>query len=226
MQEPVYIIHLETATTVCSVSLSCNGEIVSKKESFEGFDHAANLTLFMDSCLKTGEIDIKKLSAVAVSAGPGSYTGLRVGFSVAKGICFAQNIPFIYIPTLEALLEEAILKHPDYDFYVPMLDARRSEVYTMTVDYDKKEVEALKPLVLETGCFNQLKGKVLYFGNGAKKMENLKKQDDKIIDLPCSATYQSALAYGKFLADDFEDMAYAIPLYLKPPNITKPKPSF
>jgi len=183
------------------------------------------LTVFIDHCLREGGITIKDISAVAISAGPGSYTGLRVGFSVAKGICFARNIPLIYIPTLETLIEEAVSIHPGYEFYVPMLDARRSEVYTMTVDFAKNEVEQLRPLVLEQGCFNSLPGKILYFGNGAKKMELLKKNEDKIIELPCSATYQSSISYKKFLASDFQDMAYAIPLYLKPPNITKPKPA-
>jgi len=225
MEQSVYIIHLETSTKVCSASLSCDGNSIVKKESHEGFDHAANLTVFMDDCLKEGGITIKDISAVAVSAGPGSYTGLRVGFSVAKGVCFARNIPLIYIPTLETLIEKAVSTHPEYDYYVPMLDARRSEVYTMTVNPSKNEVEHLRPLVLEEGCFHSLTGKVLYFGNGAKKMEPLKKVEDTIIDLPCSATYQSSIAYKKFMASDYQDMAYAIPLYLKPPNITKPKPA-
>lgn len=226
MEQNIYIIHLETSTKVCSASLSCNGSTISTKESKEGFDHAANLTVFMDHCLKQGGISINDISAVALSAGPGSYTGLRVGFSVAKGVCFAQNIPLIYIPTLEALIEDAVLNHPGYDFYVPMLDARRAEVYTMTVDSSKNVIEQLRPLVLEEGCFNSLPGKIFYFGNGAHKMEFLKKSTDKIIDLPCSAAYQHAIAFEKFIASDFQDMAYAIPLYLKPPNITKAKPSF
>lgn len=226
MKEPVYIIHFETSTSVCSVSLSCDGNFKSKKESFEGFDHAANLTIFMDACLKEAGIDINMLSAVAVSAGPGSYTGLRVGFSVAKGICFSRNIPLIAVPTLEALADNAIKEHPGYDHYVPMLDARRSEVYTMTVDASKNEIHSLKPLVLESGCFEDLEGSVIYFGNGAHKMENLKKPEDKIFDMLCSAAHQSSIAYKKYLEGVFEEIAYTIPLYLKPPNITKPKPSF
>lgn len=219
-----YILHLETSTEVCSACISAGTDLLAIKESKEGYVHASMLSVYIKDCLDQADLSMKELSAVSVSAGPGSYTGLRVAFATAKGICHALTIPLISVSTLKALAFSFSQKHEDFNLYVPMLDARRNEVYTIVCDSKLKVLQPLQALILDPGVFRELNGSIAYFGNGAFKMKDQLKEGDGIYDWNCSAQHLIYLAHQQFLANDFDEMAYAVPQYLKPPNITIPKP--
>jgi len=219
-----FILHLETSTEVCSACLSNNGAFLAMRESKEGNIHSTMLTVYIDECLKEVGIKPKDLSAISVSAGPGSYTGLRVAFAAAKGIGHALKIPLICIPTLEALAFSFQELNREFNLYVPMLDARRNEVYTASYDSDLKIVDELRSLILDRGVFDKHESRIAFFGNGAFKMEAQLKTGDEIFDWDTSAQHQIKPAYEKWLDKGFDNIAYATPIYLKPPNITIPKP--
>lgn len=219
-----YILHLETSTVVCSACLSNNGDLLAIRESNEGNVHSTMLTVYIDECLKEAGIKMRDLSAISVSAGPGSYTGLRVAFAAAKGIGHALEIPLICIPTLEALAFSFFQLNSEFNLYIPMLDARRNEVYTVSYDSDMNVVDELRALILDEGVFDGHHQGIAFFGNGAFKMKSQLKQGDEIFDWETSAQHQIKLAYKKWLDKTFDDIAYATPIYLKPPNITIPKP--
>ncbi len=220
------ILHLESSTSTCSTCISVNGEMAALIENHEGFVHSALMTVHINDCLETVNAKIDELTAVSISAGPGSYTGLRVSFAIAKGMCYALKIPLITIPTLKAMTSSFIQTHEAFDLYVPMLDARRNEVYTETFNNQLNSLSPLQSLVLNDRSYSEQKKKIAFFGNGAFKMKDQLKSNDRIFDYPCSAAHQIQLANEKFLAKDFDDLAYSVPIYLKPPNITKAKPIF
>jgi len=219
------ILNLETATTNCSVSLSKNGETIALKEDNDkSYSHAERLHVYIDDVLKQANIDSSELDAIAVSKGPGSYTGLRIGVSAAKGLCFALEKPLISIPTLASLSHKVKI---DNGIIVSMLDARRMEVYSAIYDSDYKEIRDTQAQILDATSFKDYleKGKVYFIGNGVDKTKNLITHSNAIFiegRLP-SAKEMSLLTYIKYKAKNFEDVAYFEPYYLKDFVALKPK---
>lgn len=211
-----YILHLETATKVCSVALSLNGQIKQLKEIQEaGFSHGENLTLLIEDILKSEGIDSNQLSAVSVASGPGSYTGLRIGVSTAKGLCYALSIPLIAVDALVSIQQNAIEKYPVQNI-IPMIDARRMEVFAAV--YNSKG-EILKPIsadVLDENSYVEFEPYIAC-GDGAEKLKDLWKDRNVIFatEILSSAKGQVKLAYQKFEQKAFEDVAYFEPFYLK-----------
>ncbi|WGD35422.1 tRNA (adenosine(37)-N6)-threonylcarbamoyltransferase complex dimerization subunit type 1 TsaB [Olleya sp. YS] len=212
-----FILNIETATTNCSVSLSNKGETLVLKEDYgNGFSHAEKLHVYIEAVLKEAKIEANQLDAIAVSKGPGSYTGLRIGVSAAKGLCYALNKPLIAVSTLEALAHQV---HIEEGLIIPMLDARRMEVYSAIFDANYKSVRAIEAQILDDNSFsNELKvNKVYFIGNGVEKTKTLIKSTNAIFvesKLP-SANQMSALSYDKYKTNDMEDVAYFEPFYLK-----------
>ena len=220
------ILNIETATDVGSVCISKGNKILVLKESTSPFSHAKETTLLIAACLKEAQLQMNELEAVAVSRGPGSYTALRVGFSVAKGICYALDIPLIGVDTLCALaLAASKVQHGDW--YIPMIDARRMEVYTAFFDKKMNCFKAAHALVLDKMTFafaTEQEKQIVFAGNGSKKFQQIVEQQKFIFaDLKCSAAHLVPLAYQSYQFSQFESLAYSEPSYLKPPNITKPK---
>ena len=220
-----YILSLETATTNCSVSLSKNGQTIALKEdSRNGYSHAEKLHVFINDVLNTANVKRSEIEAVAVSKGPGSYTGLRIGVSAAKGLAFALDIPLISIPTLSVLAHQVAIES---DVIVAMLDARRMEVYSAIFDNNCNALRETQAQILEAHSFKDYlnKGKVYFIGNGVEKTKTLIDNTNAIfIDgkLP-SANEMSLLAYNKYKISDTEDVAYFEPYYLKDFVALKPK---
>ena len=211
------ILNLETATKNCSVSISENGEIISLKEiNTGGYSHSELLHSFIEDVLKESNFKLSDLDAVAVSKGPGSYTGLRIGVSTAKGLCFGNDIPLISIPTLESMATSQ--KDIDYTL-VPMLDARRMEVYSCIYNSSLQEVRKTEAEIIYDNSYSEFleKGKVLFFGDGAEKCKDIIKHKNAefVDDIFPSAKDMGVLSEEKFNKSDFEDTAYFEPFYLK-----------
>ncbi len=221
------ILQIETATTVCSVALANRGQVIAFKEIDQRNIHAEVITVFIDEILKGASIKYNELDAVAVSSGPGSYTGLRIGVSTAKGLCYALDKPLIAVETLEAMAGGIISKGVDHDVLLcPMIDARRMEVYTALFDSTGNRVQPTTAEVIDGNSFaTQLaQSKILFFGDGAPKCrETLSGSANAIFmdDFTNSAVHLTAKAYQKFNAGQFEDVAYYEPYYLKDFLITK-----
>ena len=211
-----YILHIETATKVCSVSLSSDGELVQIREfKDEGYSHGEQLTILIQNVLELQRITAESLSAVSVSAGPGSYTGLRIGVSTAKGLCYALNIPLISIGTLESMAEVARVAYPDFNL-CPMIDARRMEVFSLITNFEEDILKPVSADILDENSYTEFEPFVC-FGDGAKKMAELWNERNILFDLELepSAKGQVHTAYQKFLKQEFEDVAYFEPAYLK-----------
>ena len=211
------ILCIETATTNCSVAIAVDGKIIALEEdNNHQYSHAEKLHLFIDEVLaKSGTLK-SSLQAIAVSKGPGSYTGLRIGVSAAKGLCFAMDIPLISIPTLEALAHQAVIEN---GLIIPMLDARRLEVYAAVFSSENDQIRETKAEVLDKNSYyDYLKiNNVCFIGDGVEKFKALCKHKNAIFmeaKLP-SAKQMGALAEIKYRKNDFEDVAYFEPYYLK-----------
>ena len=211
------ILCIETATTNCSVAIAVDGKIIALEEdNNHQYSHAEKLHLFIDEVLaKSGTLK-PSLQAIAVSKGPGSYTGLRIGVSAAKGLCFAMDIPLISIPTLEALAHQAVIEN---GLIIPMLDARRLEVYAAVFSSENDQIRETKAEVLDKNSYyDYLKiNNVCFIGDGVEKFKALCKHKNAIFmeaKLP-SAKQMVALAEIKYRKNDFEDVAYFEPYYLK-----------
>ncbi|TYB78383.1 tRNA (adenosine(37)-N6)-threonylcarbamoyltransferase complex dimerization subunit type 1 TsaB [Bizionia myxarmorum] len=220
------ILSIETATTNCSVSLSKEGETFALKEDYNtNYSHAERLHVFIDEILKESKTDKSEITAVAVSKGPGSYTGLRIGVSAAKGLCYALNVPLISVSTLEALAHQVEI---DQGFIIPMLDARRMEVYAEVFNSKHQSLRSVKAEVLdETSYADYLNMDMVYFvGNGVEKTKSLicHKHANFVENRLPSAQEMGALAYQKYKKSDTEDVAYFEPYYLKDFVALKPKP--
>ena len=211
-----FLLHVETATKVCSVALSLNGQQVALKETnSDQYIHGESLNLFIEEVLYDAKIDIQDLNAVSISGGPGSYTGLRIGVSSVKGLCYGLGIPLICIPTLDALYFLAREKHTSESICV-MLDARRMEVYSQIWGNDGAILKPLSADVLDEISYNEFDPFVC-IGDGGEKMKDLWRPRPIHFDssLIPSAAGQIKLAYSKFLVNDFVDVADFVPLYLK-----------
>lgn len=224
-----YLLHIDTATSVCSVCLSRDGEAWIIRESADGQAHAGNITLFIEDVLQTANITLQDLAAVSVSLGPGSYTGLRIGISTAKGICYALQKPLIVVPTLKTLAW-AMRQSVDADsnmVFAPMLDARRMDAYTTVYDMNLNELQPVDCLTLAPDTFARYTDaglSVLLGGDAVAKYAQTGKAVASDVRAN-SARYLCALAYEDFCAKRFADVAYIEPFYLKPPAATTPKPT-
>ncbi|NER09481.1 tRNA threonylcarbamoyladenosine biosynthesis protein TsaB [Muriicola jejuensis] len=212
-----YILQLETASTNCSVSVAENGILLGSREhNSPSFSHSEQLHLFIEEVIAQSGISIHDLDAVAVSKGPGSYTGLRIGVSSAKGLCYALGIPLISTATLRSL---ALQKKVREGVLIPMLDARRMEVYTAVYSADLTELEPTKALILKKDSYLDYanKGPVHLLGSGASKCRGLLDHPNFEIDdsLVPSSTTMCEEAFEKFKGKQFEDVAYFEPYYLK-----------
>ncbi len=217
------ILNIETATDIGSVCISQGSKVLTIKESTAPFSHAKETTLLIAACLKEAHLQLTDLDAVAVSSGPGSYTGLRIGFSAAKGICYALDIPLIGVDTLWALAL-ASSKVAQGDWYIPMIDARRMEVYTAFFDKELTRIKAPHALILDERAFKSKGKQILLSGNGSEKFQKISKHPKFIFtDIQCSAAHLAALAFKSYQFSRFESVAYFEPSYLKPPNITTSK---
>lgn len=211
------ILSIETATTNCSVSLSKDGDTLLLKEDYSSnYSHAERLHVFISETLREAKIERSQIDAIAVSKGPGSYTGLRIGVSAAKGLCYALDVPLISISTLEALAYQV---NADSGVIVPMLDARRMEVYSAVFSSELKIIRAIEAQILDKTSFAKelSSGKVYFIGNGVEKTKALLDHENAIFiegKLP-SAKQMSMLAYLKHKKSDTEDVAYFEPYYLK-----------
>lgn len=215
-----YILCIETATPTCSVALADNGTILFEKVSTEEMSHSAVLGVFVQEALEVLKAKEMRLDAVAVSAGPGSYTGLRIGASTAKGLCFGLDIPLISIPTLQILAAGAIrMNQGEPGFYCPMIDARRMEVYAAVFDEHLNELASTDAVIVEEDSFSAFleKGHVFFFGNGAPKTQPIiTASNAKCLDYPSPlAADMVPLAEQALAASAFEDTAYYEPFYLK-----------
>ncbi len=211
------ILCLETATTNCSVALSIDGKVVSfREENNQKYSHSEKLHVFIEEVLAEAQIEISKLDAIAVSKGPGSYTGLRIGVSAAKGLCFALDIPLISTFTLEVIAQQV----QDKDCYIiPLLDARRMEVYSAIFDSKKKPLRETKAEILNENSFLEYleQKKTVFLGDGSNKFEAICKHPNALFlkDKFPSAKDMSHLAETKYQNNDFENVAYFEPYYLK-----------
>lgn len=215
------ILNIETSTSVCSVALSCNGEVLFEKSSFEGPSHAALLGVYTEEAIAILKEKGGKLDAVAVSSGPGSYTGLRIGVSVAKGLCFGYGIPLISIHTLEVLTSAAIqqMNGATDCLYCAMLDARRMEVYDAIYDVNQKTIRNTVADIVDADTYASYLAtdKVCFFGNGAAKCKTVISSPNALFldDIHPLAVNMVSLAEKAFDANNFEDTAYFEPFYLK-----------
>jgi tRNA threonylcarbamoyladenosine biosynthesis protein TsaB len=211
-----YILHIETSTKVCSVALSLNGmEVALKETQSDQYIHGEKLNLFIQEVLKIGEIDIFDLTAISFSSGPGSYTGLRIGASTVKGLCYGLKIPLISIPTLDSIHDLTREKFPNKNICV-MLDARRMEVYSQIWDKNTSVIKPLSADILDENDYVDFQP-FICVGDGCDKMKNIwtspMVQFDSSI-LP-SAIGQIKKAYTKYLNSDFVDINHFVPNYLK-----------
>ncbi len=223
------IIHIETSTSVCSAALSTDGLVKCHFENFDGPSHATLLGVYVKQVMEYARDKEIKIDAVAVSCGPGSYTGLRIGVSEAKGLCFGLNVPLIAVPTLELLTCSALFRNyfEEDVLYCPMIDARRMEVYSAIYDNALNCVKPVGAYIVDENTFAEdLKSnKIVFFGDGAEKCKAVINHPnaiflDKVVPL---ATDMLALADRAFLNGKFEDVAYFEPFYLKEFVATTPK---
>lgn len=211
------ILNIETATKTCSVSLAEDGRILTTKELTEAnFSHAEKLHPFITAVLTNANVKVTDLNAIAVSKGPGSYTGLRIGVSAAKGLCFANNIPLISVETLQSMAN-GITKNEG--FIIPMIDARRMEVYSAVFDAGCSQIRDTKAEIITSDSFSEFlqKNKVHFLGSGANKCKEVINHKNAIFidDFSMTAENMIHLSYTKFQNQEFEDVAYFEPYYLK-----------
>lgn len=215
------ILSIETSTDVCSVAMSENGQCIFKKEDHSGPNHAVSLGVYVDEALSFTDNHAIPLGAVAVSSGPGSYTGLRIGVSMAKGICYGRDVPLLSVPTLEVMAVPVLLNHEIEDdaLLCPMIDARRMEVYSAIYDRALKQQREIRADVVDGDTYREFLDQhpVYFFGNGAAKcMETINHPNAHLIKgIEPLAKYMFPLAERKWVQEEFEDLAYYVPFYLK-----------
>ena len=219
-----YILNIETATKNCSVALAKGGKtIVCKEIAEEGYSHAERLHVFIEAIIKEAGITLNDLSAIAVSQGPGSYTGLRIGVSAAKGLCYALDIPLIAVDTLQALASQVTISS---GLIIPMIDARRMEVYSAVFDPNLERKREVLAEIITENSFEDLHETLYFVGDCAEKCKSVLTKEnyvflDKIVHP--SAKEMSAISFEKFKKSDTVDVAYFEPYYLKDFMITTSK---
>ena len=216
------ILNIETSTDVCSVAISDSGQLIFNKEDHSGPNHAVKLGVYVDEALDFLDSHGLPLEAVAVSCGPGSYTGLRIGVSMAKGICYGRGVKLIAVPTLELMAVPVLLgEHPEQEdaLIVPMLDARRMEVYAEVLDRALRVVRPIQADIVDADTYKEYLDQhpVYFFGNGAAKcMETINHPNAHLVEgMEPLAKNMAPLAEKRFVEGKFEDVAYFVPFYLK-----------
>lgn len=216
------ILHIDTSTSVCSVAVSQDGTCLFNKEDHSGPNHSITLGIFIDEALALVDSQGIMLDAVSVSGGPGSYTGLRIGVSMAKGICYGRELKLISVPTLELLCVPVLLNHDEIEdnaLLCPMIDARRMEVYAALFDRALKSIRETRADVVDENTYKQWLDErpVYFFGNGAAKcMEQINHPNARLIeDIEPLAKWMLPLAEKRMIQERFEDVAYYTPFYLK-----------
>lgn len=223
------ILTIETSTAICSAALVEDGKVIALKETDTGFNHASLLSVFVNDVVTEAGKELKDLDAVAVSKGPGSYTGLRIGVSTAKGLCYALDTKLISVSALDSMAIALAEKYQSEEniTFAPMIDARRMEVYTAFYDNAGVQTEDIKALIIDEENLKEYieNSKLVIAGDGAEKCLELYSSENLIYDkdiLP-SAKYMAALAEVAFKNEKFEDVAYFEPYYLKDFVAGKPK---
>lgn len=226
----MYILHIETSTAICSVALSQGNSLVTYKDLEEGMNHTAQLAPIISQMIQSASLKPTDLGAISVSSGPGSYTGLRVGSSTAKAMAYSLGIPLISVPTLISLAQALFDDHPEADYALPMIDARRLEVYTALYDRNLACVLPLSSVILNESFFSEKLpggGAVIYScGDGSLKIGDMvpvgiQLKVDKYI--MCSGRHLIKPALDLMAKGTLEDPLRFVPYYLKPPNITQPR---
>ena len=224
------ILSLETSSPICSVALHRAGVLVGQTELRLEKSHSSHISVLINQLLENAGHTLQDVAAVALSDGPGSYTGLRIGGAAAKGLCFALDIPLLAVSTLQALAWQVAgyTAAPETHLYCPMLDARRMEVYTALYTHDGQEILPPTALVLTPEAMAEQMGghRVLFFGNGAAKFQPLVPEPSNagfLTNIEPSAVAVGALAWGAFQRQEFRDVAYYEPFYLKDVYTTTPK---
>jgi tRNA threonylcarbamoyladenosine biosynthesis protein TsaB len=219
------ILSLETSGESCSVALHNQGTVVAHQHINEPQAHAVRLASLIQQVFTDASVKISQLKAVAISAGPGSYTGLRIGTSTAKGICYSLGIPLIAVNTLELLVHQATVNKHEADIYCPMIDARRMEVYCLTANKEGHILTPTEAKILDENSFSEQLSNhtMLFFGSGAAKCRSVLKHQNAIINdsiLP-SALQLGTIAWQRFEKRQFEDLVYFEPFYLKEFQVKK-----
>lgn len=216
------LLHIETSTNVCSVALSEDGQVIFHQEDTEGKAHSEQCGVYAREALSFADSHAIPVDGVAVSEGPGSYTGLRIGVSLAKGLCYGRRLPLLAVPTLKLLCVPLLLRNDsieDNAKLVPMVDARRMEVYAAVYDRGLKEYRAVQPDIVTEDTYKELldNGPVYFFGNGAAKCKQVINHPNArfVDDILPLAKYMMPLAEKAFAQKDFKDVAYFEPFYLK-----------
>lgn len=224
------ILHIETSTTVCSVAVSEDSHVIYHQEDFDGPNHAKILAPMVEAAASFADSHAIPLDAVAVSEGPGSYTGLRIGVSTAKGLCYGRNLPLISVPTLETMCVWPLIYGPELPedaLLCPMIDARRMEVYAAIYDRALHALRPVQPDVVEADTYVEwLTRPVYFFGNGMPKCRELLSQHPNahfIDDITPQAQYMAPLAERRLLRKELADVAYFEPFYLKEFQATTPR---
>jgi len=222
-----YLLHIESTSTVCSISVSENITLVAIKEINDGFTYAENLHLFIQSLLQQVGLTINQLHAISISSGPGSYTGLRIGFASAKGLAYALNIPLIKVDTLQSMSLSVIERVNKDAYYCPLIDARRMEVYYAVHNIELIEIQKPANLILTETTISlfELDKDIYFFGDGLEKSKSILSQlkcANFLENIVPSSKYLIPLAFDKFTKNEFEDLAYTEPFYLKDFYFTTP----
>lgn len=223
------ILCLESSTEVCSVCIHEDGKVIAFKESLESNQHSKKITLFIQACLDEANLKMNEIDAIAVSSGPGSYTGLRVGTATAKGLSYGADVPLIAISTLESMATGYLdrLQDPNIDLVIPMIDARRKEVYAAVFDDQGSVILDTFSYILDQDPFpvtNSEKSSICVIGNGAEKAKViLEKLPLKFETTHCSSLDLIPKSIEKFKESTFTDILSFSPSYFKAPNITSPK---
>lgn len=226
------ILNIDTTTAVCSAALTAEGMVLAHDEDYNGRNHAALLSGFIKHCLDFAADKELKLDAVAVSLGPGSYTGLRIGLSEAKGLAYGLQVPLIGVRTLELMASRVMFSTDDVDpesILIPMIDARRMEVFTAAYDFGLSELSVPGPMILDENSYSDMTSTgrpVLFFGDGSEKARQFLETRGAVHvpDVVPLAVDMIALAERDFARRQFIDTAYSTPLYLKDFQATVPKP--
>ncbi len=221
------ILGIETSTKICSVAISDGKKLLAIKEEGGEYSHAEKLMAFIQEVLKEANVELNDLDVIAISKGPGSYTGLRIGVSTAKGLCYSLDIPLVSVSTLRAMAKQKPL---DLDgvCYCPMIDARRMEVFTSLFDDKNEELNSISAKIIDADSFaEELKeNKIVFFGDGADKCQEVLSSHPNAVfseeGLP-SAEFVNEIGLEKYIQEDFEDVAYFEPYYLKDFIATTPK---
>ena len=220
------ILNIETSTDICSVCLSRDGKVVSIRETERSYSHSEVIAIFIDECVKEAGLTMKNIEAVAISRGPGSYTALRIGAVTAKGICFALSIPLIAVGTMDALKQSIISKSGSNDLIIPMIDARRKEVYHCIYNSKGEVLTPVEPIILDADTYKEYShyDNLLFCGDGVPKSKDiLSIKNSLFFDEECSTRHMIGLSEEKFNNNQFEDITYYEPFYYKGPNITVQK---